>query len=410
MTSEKKKKLIWWVIGILAASIIAYLWPQNISSVREAASWAFDIVFSLVLGLAFALIINVPMQFFERLFWHKKNTKTAGILRRILAYIVSLILILSTIAGIIWLVIPELVEAVTVIATRLIDFITKISSMSESEIAEMPFGEYLLYFDWDRILEILKNWLKNQGGALVGTAIGTVGSLVGVIFDFFISIVFSVYILFTKETLKSQCARLIRVWLPDRLGEGVIHASSVFNTSLRSFILGQTMEAILIGVLCMIGMLILRLPYAAPVGALVGVTAFVPVVGSFVGAIAGAFLILTVSPMKAIIFIIYLIILQQIESNIIYPKVMGSNVNLPGLWILASVTIGGGIGGAVGMLLAVPVASTLYVLLKEATAKREEQKRALDLPSKPLKTADGDTDAREQTCENTENAEEPKTV
>ena len=133
------------------------------------------------------------------------------------------------------------------------------------------------------------------------------------------------------------------------------------------------MEAVILGVLCMVGMLILRIPYAPMVGALVGVTALIPVVGGFIGAGVGAFMILTENPLKAVIFVVFLVILQQLEGNLIYPRVMGSRVNLPGMWVLAAVTIGGGIAGPIGMLLSVPVASTAYVLLKEATIKREER-------------------------------------
>lgn len=184
---------------------------------------------------------------------------------------------------------------------------------------------------------------------------------------------FAIYILFSKEKLKSQSKRLIRAWLPESFGKWLIHASSVASVNFRNFISGQTLEAIILGVLCMVGMMILRIPYAPMVGALVGVTALIPVVGGFIGAIVGAFMIVTVSPIKALIFIVFLLILQQLEGDLFYPKVMGSRVNLPAIWIMAAVTIGGELAGPVGMLLSVPMASTAYVLIKEATLNRERR-------------------------------------
>ncbi|MCD8327487.1 MAG: AI-2E family transporter [Ruminococcus sp.] len=223
----------------------------------------------------------------------------------------------------------------------------------------------------------MQNWLKTEGGTILNvaldTVIGTIGSVVGGIFDFFVAFVFSIYILFNKETLKKQCCRLIRAWLPKRFGEWFIHASSVLSCNLSSFITGQTIEAVILGSLCTIGMLILRIPYAPMIGALVGVTALIPVVGAFIGAGVGAFMILTVSPIKAVIFLIFIIILQQIEGNLIYPKVMGNRVNLPAIWILLAVTVGGSVAGPVGMLAAVPLASTIYILVREATEKREQK-------------------------------------
>lgn len=167
------------------------------------------------------------------------------------------------------------------------------------------------------------------------------------------------------------------MWIPGKGGEWLIHAASITNVTFRKFISGQSLEALILGSLCMIGMLILQLPYAPMVGALVGVTALIPVVGAFIGTIIGAFMILTVSPIQAVVFVIYLLILQQIEGNLIYPRVMGSRVNMPGMWIMAAVTVGGGIGGPIGMLLSVPIASTAYTLLREATKNRERQQFAL---------------------------------
>ena len=371
-TPEKRKKLTKWLIGIATACILIFLGVQNMDVVADAVSWVAGLIMPLILGCAFALILNVPMRFFESHLWSKTKKPVLCKLRRPLAFLISLILIIGILVGVIWLVIPELVDAVKVIAQGAIDLVNKLSAMSEAELAELPLGSVLLNIDWDKLLDTLQTWLKNQSGTIVNTAFGTISSLVGGIFDFFISFVFAIYILFSKDKLKAQAKRLTRVWLPKNFGEWSIHAASVANQNFRNFISGQSLEAVILGVLCMIGMWIFGFPYAPMVGALVGVTALIPVVGGFIGAGVGAFMILTVDPIKAVFFLIYIIVLHQIEGNLIYPRVMGSRVNLPGMWILAAVTVGGGIAGPVGMLLSVPIASTIYVLVREATDKREK--------------------------------------
>lgn len=373
LAAEKRKKLTFWIVGVVAACILIFLGVQNIGVVSKAVKWCIQLVSPLILGFALAFILNVPTRFFERHLWKNAHKPFLKKIRRPVAFLLSVITIIGVAVGVIWLVVPELAEAVKIIAQVTIDFINKIKATPKAELAEMPLGNMLLEIDWDNLIDKLQNWLKNQSGAIANTAVGTVSSIVGGVVDFFIAFVFAIYILFSKEKLKSQASRLVKAWLPERFSGWLLHASSVASINFRNFISGQSLEAVILGVLCMVGMLILRIPYAPTVGALVGVTALIPVVGGFIGAIVGAIMILTVSPMKAVIFVIYLLILQQLEGDLIYPKVMGSRVNLPAIWILAAVTIGGEIAGPLGMLLSVPIASTAYVLIKEATLNRESR-------------------------------------
>lgn len=373
ITAEKRKKITFWIIGVVAACILIFLGVQNIGVVYKAFNWCVQLVLPLILGFAIAFILNVPTRFFETHLWKNTQKKFLRKIRRPIAFMLSVVAILGVVVGVVWLVVPELIEAVKIIVQAVVDFINKIKDMPKTELAELPLGNFLLEIDWDNLIDKLQNWLKNQSGTIANTAVGTVTSVIGGIVDFVLAFVFAIYILFSKEKLKSQSKRLIKAWLPENFGKWLIHASSVASVNFRNFISGQTLEAIILGVLCMAGMLILRIPYAPMVGALVGVTALIPVVGGFIGAIVGAFMIVTVSPIKAVIFIVYLLILQQIEGDLIYPKVMGSRVNLPAIWIMAAVTIGGELAGPVGMLLSVPVASTSYVLIKEATLNRERR-------------------------------------
>lgn len=372
MTPEKKKKLTKWIIGIIAVCIVIYLGLQNIDVIAKALSWCVSILKPLLVGFAIALIVNVPMRFLERHLWPKSKKKFPCKMRRPVAFLISIVFILGVLAGVVAIVIPELTETITILVQSAIELINKLNAMSKADLAAMPFGQLLTDVDWNELLESLRSWLTNQADSIVDTVFGTVSSLVGGILDFFISLVFAVYILFGKDKLKAQAKRLIRAWLPKKFGEWFIHAASVMNKNFRSFVAGQSLEAVIIGTLCTIGMWIFGFPYAPMIGALVGVTALVPVVGAFVGAGVGTFMILTVDPIKAALFLVYILVLQQLEDNLIYPRVMGSHVNLPGIWILAAVTIGGGIAGPVGMLLSVPIASSAYILFGEATKNREK--------------------------------------
>ena len=384
LTPKKRKRLTYWVIGVAAACIAIIFGLKNIDMVRETFSWIIGLIMPLIIGLIIALIINVPMRFFEKILFSKSTKLKNPKIKTVISFIVSLVFILGILAGVVWLVIPELIDAVAVIVDGALEFIDRISGMTKEEIAQLPLGKLLLDIDWDKTLSTLQNWIKSQGGEIVDTAVGTVSSVATGIYDFFIAIVFAVYIIFNKATLKRQVSRLVRVWVPENIADFTIHATKILGKNFRNFVSGQSLEAVILGVLCMIGMLILRIPYAPMVGALVGVTAIIPVVGGFIGAGVGAFMILTVSPVKAVIFLIFILVLQQIEGNVIYPKVMGSSVSLPSMWILAAVTIGGGIAGAVGMLLAVPVASTIYTLIGEATNKRENKNTDIETKTETI--------------------------
>ncbi len=377
--SDTQKKIAKWVIGVATACILIYLSVKNIGTLAETFRWGLDLLMPLILGVFIALILNVPVHFFESHLFRKTKKEKVKKLRRPVAMVLSVILILGILAGIVGLIIPELIDAVKIIIDGVIDIVNSISKAEMPSVLEkIPLGEQLYNniltsVDWNKIVTSLQTWLTQQGSTIMNTAVGTVSSVVTWIVNFIIALIFAIYVLSSKEKLKNQTKRLVRAWIPEKIGNRLLHASSVGMKIFRSFVSGQTLEAVILGTLCMIGMLILQIPYAPTVGALVGVTAIIPVVGSFVGTVVGAFMILTVSPTKALIFIIYLLILQQIEGNLIYPKVMGDRVNLPAMWVLAAVTIGGGIAGPVGMLLGVPVTSTLYVLLREETEKREKR-------------------------------------
>lgn len=362
-------KITKWMIGVVTTCILIYLSIRHIDMIAMGISWLIHLTSPILLGIIMALILNVPMRPIEK-HLHLKHQKA----KRPLAIILSLVLVLGIFTGVAFLVIPEIADAVRLTAQIVMSGIDQAASWEQTlDFSSLPFGEYLaqIDIDWLELKRNIEKWAISQREVLLKQAAGTLSSIAGAFMNFFIGLVFSIYTLANKEKLKSQTLRLIHAWFPEKTGGHLVHIVSVCNRSFRNFIAGQATEAVILGTLCTVGMLILRLPYAPMIGALVGVTALIPIVGAFIGMIAGAFLILTVSPLKAFVFVAYLMILQQVEGNLIYPKVVGSKINLPAMWVLAAVTVGGNLAGPFGMLLGVPAASAAYELLKEATAKRE---------------------------------------
>lgn len=179
------------------------------------------------------------------------------------------------------------------------------------------------------------------------------------------SVIFSIYLLLGKDTLGKQADRVMRHYLKTGWYKKIKYVLSVLNDCFHKYIVGQCTEAVILGMLCALGMVLLKLPYASMIGALIGFTALIPVAGAYIGGAVGAVMIFSVSPVQALIFLVYLVVLQQLEGNLIYPKVVGASMGLPGIWVLAAVTIGGGIMGVGGMLLSVPIAATVYQLIKD---------------------------------------------
>jgi predicted PurR-regulated permease PerM len=205
-------------------------------------------------------------------------------------------------------------------------------------------------------------------------------SVIGGLITAFISVIFAVYLLAGKDKMIRQIHRMMKQYITEKHRERIYYVARVFNESFRKYIIGQCTEAVILGVLCVIGMLIFKLPYATMIGTLIGFTALIPIAGAWIGAAVGAFMILTVSPMKALIFLVFILVLQQLEGNLIYPKVVGTSIGLPAFWVLVAVTVGGGLFGVTGMLFGVPLAASLYRIIRHDLRKREAEEK--------LKTSD----------------------
>ncbi|MEG2311296.1 MAG: AI-2E family transporter, partial [Bacilli bacterium] len=307
-----------------------------------------------------------------------KNGKIWSKIKRPIALLLSLIIVFGFVIFLLVLIIPELKNAVTIFIDnipiyqeKVIDLANKLN-LSNDTIQIIKNG-------WENLTDSLFSFLKNNSKDFIQMTLGITTSIVSGIMNFILGLVFAIYMLADKEKLIKQTKKLLYALLPKKKVEKVLYVTTVSNRVFSKFITGQVTEAVIIGLLCFIGMLILHLPYASTISVLVGFTALIPVFGAFIGTAIGAILIFVVDPLGALIFITYIIILQQFEGNLIYPKVVGSSVGLPGIWVMLAVIIGGSLYGIVGMLLSVPICSILYVLLaKKVNEKLKKIKQNIN--------------------------------
>ncbi len=329
----------------------------------------------IILGLILAYILNILMGFYERHYFTKwKNKVWVEKSRKIACLIGAILTLCAIVALVIGLVLPELIECVGFIIAEIPPLIEKFLALDFVR-ALLPEDmlSRLEAVNWSSILDSAFNVLKSGIGAAFTTIVDLVSSVFSAIITIFIGVIFAVYLLMGKNTLQRQAKRVIRNYIRPKWVDKVFYVLNIFNESFHKYIVGQCTEAVILGALCMLGMLIFRFPYAGMIGALVGFMALIPVVGAFIGAGVGALMILTQSPIKALLFIVFIVVLQQLEGNLIYPRVVGKSVGLPALWVLAAVTLGS-VMGIVGMLLAVPFAASIYRLLREDMERRELQR------------------------------------
>ena len=364
---KSRRTLTKWAVGTVAACILIFLGVRYISTIAMAVEWLVGLVKPLLIGAMLAMVLSVPMSYIEKHLFRKNPTPKKKKARRPLAILLSLILVIGIFAGIAILVIPELAGAVSIVISSVTSGLDQMAAYESSE----AFAQQL-DIDWRTLKTQLESWVQQLSTAILDSTASALGTVASSLLDGIVAFVFCIYVLANKETLNRQFGRLARAWLPDRFTDTVSHIFAVCGDVFQQFIVGQTTEAVILGTLCGIGMAILRIPYAPMVGALVGVTALIPYVGSFIATVIGAFMIMTVNPFKSLVFVIYLLALQQVEGNLIYPRVVGSKINLPAMWVLAAITVGGNLAGPVGMLLGVPAASAAYALIKEATIKKEK--------------------------------------
>lgn len=340
----------------------------------------------LLIGGVIAYLVNIPMRFFERHYFPKSTKKFVLKTRRFVCMLGSFVVLLGVVGIIIRLVVPEFVSCIELLLAKLPDTMSGIvAHLNDLHVLPGEIAASLSEVDWKAsVKSVLDVFSHGAISDVLGTVVNLVMSVFSGIFTGFLSIIFAFYILMGKERIGGQFRRLYERYLRPAWQEKIMNFLHTMDDCFRKFIIGQVLDAVLVGVLCTIGMMIFGMPYATMIGALVAVTALIPVVGAWIGAIVGAFMILTISPIQALLFLVFLIVLQQLEGNLVYPRIVGDAIGLPGIWVLAAVTIGGGVAGVGGMLIGVPLAATIYRLLKKDVEKgKKVVTKAEENPSPP---------------------------
>ena len=370
---ESEKKDLRNLLKVIIIAIIIYWGINNFGIIGTVFGKIIEIIFPFILGGALAFILNIPMTFFENKLSKIKNKKRKSLINKNLIRFISLILAIIVITFILYLIInlivPELIDIIKLLVSNIPYYAEEINKFINSNTENIQEIDSLISgmnFDTDSI----KNELMEILSSVLSSSVSLVMGVVGLITNLIIAIIFAIYILTSKEKLKNQVLRIIKAYCKKEKAIKIIEIGRITNKTFKNFLTVQALEATILGSLCIIGMLILKIPYAVPIGVLVGVTALIPVVGAFIGIIIGAILILSAEPIKVITFIIFVLILQQVEGNVIYPRVVGGSVGLPGMWVLVAVTVGGSLFGILGMLLGVPVFSVIYSMIKKDTEKR----------------------------------------
>lgn len=368
-------------IFLCVLGCIAFYWvlhePERVKSFWNVISGIFS---PFVVGSVLAFILNVPMRAFEKWFKFIQSEKS----RRIVAILVTILSIGIVLAGVVMLLVPQIEETLALLVSQLPGFFDRTYAVVMDFLKERPeLMEWvstnigLENLNWSGIIEKVAAWFGDSLKTIFSGAVSAVTGVFGVAFNAIVGIVFAFYCLARKETLARQGRKLIYAIASEKVADEVVRILRMTNSAFSNFLAGQCIEAVILGLLFVPAMAIARMPYIPLICVLIAVTALVPLVGAFAGCILGAFFILVSNPMQAVVFVIMFLAIQQFEGNVIYPRVVGSSIGLPGMWVLLAVAVGGGLMGVVGMFLMVPFASVIYTLIRERTQKSLDN-RTLD--------------------------------
>lgn len=369
---ELNSKNIKKILFIIFCGSVIFAAVQNFSSVTGFLGTVLSFFKPVITALCIAFVLNVLLTVLEtKVFKFMKNSKKKFVvkLQRPLCLLLTYLITFGIIAVLILIIIPDIIDTVVYLFEKLPSFITEARAWLEDLLIRFDIPTDSLpdfKFDFTAFANTLKDLFSGYSGKIFGDAVNITSSVVNGIFDTVFSVVISVYILAQKENIGHFVKRLIKAFVPERASSLIYHVSHTASGSFSKFISGQLTECVILGVLCYIGMLIFRFPNAAIISVLICVTALVPIVGATIGVVIGFLLILITNPIKALLFVLFFLILQQVEGNLIYPKVVGKAVGLPGIIVVSAVLVGGNIGGVFGTLIAVPTCAVIYTLLKEA--------------------------------------------
>lgn len=377
LTKENVKKLRGLIV--FTAVIIVCLWKYEAS--LKILSFVWGVICPFILGGAIAFVLNVPMNFIQRHLFSEervKNSKWQKKLARPVSMLIVLFLVIASIVLIMFGLLPQLGNTFANLGQSIQEFIPQIQNWAEvlfhnnKDVMDVINN---LEFDWNKIMNTGIDFFTSGAGNVLDSTISAAKSIINGITTFFIAFAFAVYILMQKEKLRVQSEKVLFAFVRRGRAEAVMEVLSLTYQTFSHFLTGQCVEAVILGCMFVVSMAIFRLPYALLIGILIAFTALIPIFGAFIGCFVGAFLIFMVDPMKAVVFIVLFLVLQQIEGNLIYPHVVGNSVGLPSIWVLAAVSVGGRLMGVVGMLVFIPVVSVFYALFREVVYLKLKKQR-----------------------------------
>ena len=369
------KKLFKSILWIITYAVLLVLFIIQFDEVRGLFWTVIGLFQPLFIGFAIAFVLNRPCQLFSQLYDRGLGRTKAKNLSRPLAVATSYLVMFVLIIAFFSLVLPKLVESIQVFLNSINGYMLNIQIWLNKQewLAPLFSSLHLDKLDLSNFSDLIKgalNGVVNTLTTAVPQLLTITSNIISIVVTGFLSIIFSVYMLSGKATLLSQCRRVLRAYAPPKVEAWVTDVVHLTANTFTAFVSGQLIEACILGGLTALGMLFIQADYAPLIGVIVGATALIPMVGAFLGGAISAVLLIMVSPLKALIFLVFLLCLQQFEGNVIYPRVVGSNVGLPAIWVLAAVTVGGGLFQFVGILVSVPVASVLYTLLRRDVHRR----------------------------------------
>lgn len=371
------KKLFRSLILLITYTILLVMLLGNQETVFRFVKQAIQVFKPILFGFAIAFILNQPCKFFTRVLKHYLPFKLKRAARPF-AVVFSYVVLLGAITLLVSFIIPELTNSIRTFVGNLSTYLGNLQSLYNWVVNTFDL-EMLANLDlsgFSSTLQTLLNEALNTVATAVPQLVGATAKLFSFVVNLFLSVIFSIYLLASGPRLTSQCRRLLITYLPEKLASKVLRVSRLTADTFTSFVTGQVTEAIILGALCFVGMLIFRFQYAPLISVIIAVSALVPIAGAYLGAALSCLLLVMIDPMQAVWFLVFIVVLQQLEGNIIYPRVVGTSIGIPGLWVLAAVTVGGGLFGFAGMLLGVPVTAVLYALLRDDMSQRAAKKAA----------------------------------
>lgn len=377
---ELRTKTVKKILGIIAFTMFLYFAMKNYTVVLTVLSLSFTLLRPFLVGGVIAYVLYLPIRAMERRIFAKWDHPKHWALRRTVCLIITLVLIAALLAAITLLVLPQLKQTVAIIVDSAPSVAQDVIGWANGLTARFPqVNEFIssamgVKINWQSVVDTVIDFLKHGLRGVFSSTVSVVSGVFTVIVNAVIALVFSIYLLYNTEKLSMQCKKILFSYFRETVAQRVLYICRLTEKTFAGFVFGQCTEALVICLMFMLVLGILRMPYVLLISTLIGVTALIPIVGAFVGCVVGALLILVQNPMQAVWFVVAFLIVQQVEGNLIYPRVVGSHIELPPIWILVAVTVGGGLMGVVGMLLFIPLSSVLYTLLKESTARRLAQR------------------------------------